>query len=493
MKRLWLFLLFSTLSLKAIEIPQSEELNFQALPNGVVIGVQENSTPEGMISIRILSQNPLNHRNVYSLDCPYEDEEEMEEFFEMSLKELEDSSHEIAIFAVGDFPAEEMSALLKEQFKNLPQRERGEDKSSIEIIRKPHLQNTALTLTYAMPFAPLNTLSALKEHWRGYFFQHLFENRLKDSLKEGKGKSFGKKQTRSLFPRALFSVTAECQEENCFAVLCGFLMAAQELKEVGFTEEEFSQLKAGVQKQLFSSHRSTPDHATLVEYYVDSYPFEGGVCSAYDFFMRTSLNLIAEITLLEIHNSFETFLRDDQRQVVLQGPESLSLYPSQVQELLNFYGTDQLHLPPPEEAPEKPPIGDAYSLLVATESELEIIGKIVDTLATNNPISLGLKKSDLEKKGKKINHVHPLRFLGTILSDPHLKGCLRKIKGTYFQWNALFVEGLAPRLEQEAARHNVLPYISSFCQVVKANPEQVRVYVLKRDWDGMIKYLLKVE
>src|SRR6185437_8394013 len=101
-------------------------------------------------------------------------------------------------------------------------------------------------------------------------------------------------------------------------------------------------------------------------------------------------------------------------------------------------------------------------------------------MATNNPISLGIKKSDLEKKGKKILHVHPLRFLGTILADPYLKGCLKEIRTSYFKWNG-FMDGLAPRLDQEMARQNLFPYLSGFCQAVKANPEQVKVYAQKRD------------
>ena len=113
-------------------------------------------------------------------------------------------------------------------------------------------------------------------------------------------------------------------------------------------------------------------------------------------------------------------------------------------------------------------------------------------MAHNNPIKLGFKKKDLEKKGRKINHVHPIRFLGTVFSDPYLKGCMKDIRESYFKWHG-FVDGYSVRMEEEHDKGNLLPYVNSFCQIVNGNPDQVRAFIMKRDWEGLMRYLVRLD
>src|SRR5580700_7786338 len=50
------------------------------------------------------------------------------------------------------------------------------------------------------------------------------------------------------------------------------------------------------------------------------------------------------------------------------------------------------------------------------EKEKPIIDDIFTTMADKNIFQLAMMKSRMEKKGKKVEHIHPLRFFGYILS-----------------------------------------------------------------------------
>ena len=67
---------------------------------------------------------------------------------------------------------------------------------------------------------------------------------------------------------------------------------------------------------------------------------------------------------------------------------------------------------------------DPYDSLKISKVDKEKIEKLITSLGEKGVVSLLLEKSKIEKLGKDVNHVHPLRFLGTIFSNPYLKKCI---------------------------------------------------------------------
>ncbi len=124
--------------------------------------------------------------------------------------------------------------------------------------------------------------------------------------------------------------------------------------------------------------------------------------------------------------------------------------------------------------------------LPITEKEKRLINIIITTMAEKNILQLALVKRSMEKKGKKIDHVHPMRFLGYILSSSELRGCLRTIKKSSFKWDA-FVGGFGRRMKEEYSNNNLYVHIPGFCQQVGGNPDVVTRYIHKKDWEGLIK------
>jgi hypothetical protein len=127
--------------------------------------------------------------------------------------------------------------------------------------------------------------------------------------------------------------------------------------------------------------------------------------------------------------------------------------------------------------------------LPITKEEKKTIAKIIQTMASKNEIMLLFEKRSLERKGKMIENVHPLRFLEVIFSDEELKSCLRSIQKSHFKWGH-FIDGLARRLEEEAEKGNLFPYLNAFCQSIRANNEAVLHLAKKKDWEALVVYLL---
>ena len=75
-----------------------------------------------------------------------------------------------------------------------------------------------------------------------------------------------------------------------------------------------------------------------------------------------------------------------------------------------------------------------YALALSPDDQ-DNIRYIVRAMGKDNLVQLAWNKGTLEKKGKKIEHVHPMRFIGYILSQHDLRESLRKIRKSSFKWD----------------------------------------------------------
>lgn len=128
----------------------------------------------------------------------------------------------------------------------------------------------------------------------------------------------------------------------------------------------------------------------------------------------------------------------------------------------------------------------AFYHLPISDGERGIISRIIHTLASHNVVKLLWKKKDLEKMGKTINHVHPLRFLWSILADPKLRGDLHVIRGDFFKWNG-FLDGFRRRMTEEYFNNNIAEYVPGFCKEFGLSEEIMNHHIAKRDWEGFVK------
>lgn len=131
-----------------------------------------------------------------------------------------------------------------------------------------------------------------------------------------------------------------------------------------------------------------------------------------------------------------------------------------------------------------------YAELVCTPEDREKIHYIITTVSENNWFALIKHKSDLTRKGNQIEHVHPLKFLAAIFSDPNIKECMRKISADGGMKYNRIVGDVSANLTNQMTLGQVEPHLEEFAKEVSVPVESIRSYVQARDWEGLIQLLL---
>lgn len=155
------------------------------------------------------------------------------------------------------------------------------------------------------------------------------------------------------------------------------------------------------------------------------------------------------------------------------------------------YSLQSLHLNEEGELHGHPHFGsiEGYHQLRLTRADTKNIRSILTTMSDKNVLSLLLEKSSLEKKGKQIRPVHPMRFIGYILADPHLRKCLRNIKKDYFKWSN-FLDGFVDRMKEESSKNNVVHYVYGLSDLIKVDSNTIYQFINKKDYEGLLKHCM---
>ena len=146
-----------------------------------------------------------------------------------------------------------------------------------------------------------------------------------------------------------------------------------------------------------------------------------------------------------------------------------------------------IKIPPPTQ----PPAGElSYNQLACSEIDRQKITRLISVMAENGKLTLLIKyQRDLRQIGREIDHVHPLKFLSTIFSNPTLKGYMKEIYHDYFKWTN-FMDGLGNGLTAQAKQGKIVPYLNDFAKEVGVQPEALQGYVQSLDWENMLVFLM---
>lgn len=131
-----------------------------------------------------------------------------------------------------------------------------------------------------------------------------------------------------------------------------------------------------------------------------------------------------------------------------------------------------------------------YDRIPVTGEEKQKIGTILTTMAENSVFQLLFERKFLERLGQEVHHVHPIRFLGTIFSDPRLVHCMYVIRMSGFKWGG-FMDGISERLRGEIKAGNVNIYIPGFAQQLNLRAEDIQAYINQRDIEGLVLFLME--
>jgi hypothetical protein len=132
-----------------------------------------------------------------------------------------------------------------------------------------------------------------------------------------------------------------------------------------------------------------------------------------------------------------------------------------------------------------------YDQLVSNP-ERQDIHFIIVTLANKSLVSLLNYKKPLEDAGKRVNHVHPLRFLESIFADEEMKVAMHNVRKRGWVWDDFF-KGLAGSLGEESNQNNMTTHmVLDFCTNLEISSTEILPLVNMHQWKELIDALIRL-
>lgn len=406
----------------------------------------------------------------------------------------------------------------------------GSKNGSVHLFHSNFQDKSFLTISYTNP-SQVNPLKKdLKEFWNQFLFYSLLQERLQQSLSAEGIQCTSYQQSAS-------TISMSCPPCQMMKALMTVCQQIEQIKQQGFSEKEFKEAKEVAYLNL---HKLEEHHSKEIAQLISNDLSNEGanrnalIESSKDLIEMANLNEVSEYSRTQMIDanreidvvvpSEESFISEhelcqileeqkwapEQQNGIAATPTIMKGIKEGAQVLLEEAKTDELQ-PQFEEIAQEPvareqlepleqqqPVVEApaiqntidyYAQLPITQEERKMIAKLVITLAENNVFKLLFEKKKLEKIGKRINHIHPMRFLGTILGDARLAHCLKEIRKSSFKWEG-FMGGLVRRMNEELGQDNIKKYIPGFSNYFQANPDQLTRYIDQRDFEGMVISLM---
>lgn len=130
-----------------------------------------------------------------------------------------------------------------------------------------------------------------------------------------------------------------------------------------------------------------------------------------------------------------------------------------------------------------------YQELVCTQEDQALIYEVISTIAEHGKVGILFRISHLKEIEAKIDHVHPLKFLETIFSNPYLKECMWDIFDDYFKRSG-FMDGLNPSLSREAELGRLFIYLQEFADRVNVPLAHIEPLFQSRSWEELVYRLM---
>ncbi len=534
-------------------LPKEEKTLAHKLANGVTTLIQENPFPAHGAAIRVVIRSLFHEDVLYSLDTSIDNIDEIEQFLRSCRDNSQGSfsnegnlslgsgipaqrcSESLAVIAIGDFSRSSMQAMIESYFGSVKLSQvRTHSRVPIQIGLSPLPRGVSLHIDYPILSNVIETVGDLKESWLQIFAQDLLQQRL-ERLTRALRENWVHPYPRFMFPVHGFALASEDTSPNILSFL---LWEIEQIKMDGFNENEFLAIhdRIGYQLSYLTRNFSNADSSKMASYYADRIR-SGADSLSYKTFLQVSEELVSSISFSEVNPYVQKLLQDANRFIHVRYPENHRfplLTSSEIEEMVDrvsrlaefesdaYYEDDDImllknsnakfsrhpewdlspialaHEPAilmvKDSAPQKKTIPqeteiDYFQLLRLTVSEMDKIHYIITNMGRKNIFELAFIKGKMEEKGKQIDHVHPLRFVGYIFSDPELKSCMRKIRKSSFKWDA-FIDGFGKKMKEEGGKNNLLIHVPGFAKQVNAHPDKVTYFIQKKDWEGLIRYLL---
>ena len=126
------------------------------------------------------------------------------------------------------------------------------------------------------------------------------------------------------------------------------------------------------------------------------------------------------------------------------------------------------------------------------------ISALIRKLADSSYARLFRKRKELERLTDQIYHIHPLYVIKYIYITPPLKSRMPKILDDSLGYKRIgFLngykqrEGLIQKMNEQMDAQNLLQLLPEFAQSLNISENAILPFFYARDWEGLLRYLLK--
>ncbi|MCK5400860.1 MAG: insulinase family protein [Flavobacteriaceae bacterium] len=319
----------------------------------------------------------------------------------------------MAVVAVGDLDIDKLEAKIKEHFGSIAKANNPKERNSFDL---PSHEETFVTVATDKEAAFSQVQIMYKdnfkapkietiEDYRETIVRNLFSSMINNRLSELTNKpnppfvygfsSYGGTFSRSKNAYQSFAGTSETGQ---LAALKALLEENERVKRYGFQEGEFTRAKKNILARLEKQYkdRNKQESNRIIGEYVSNY-LNGEPIPGIEWEFNTTKKYIGTIQLSEVNTLINSFIHDDNRVIILTGPEKeglTSVTETEILELLKTVQTSNIE-PYMDEAVRKDLIENI--LLEGTITNIEKNDSIdATTFTLSNGATVTYKKTDFK-------------------------------------------------------------------------------------------------
>jgi zinc protease len=266
----------------------------------------------------------------------------------------------MALIAVGDFEKAEIKNLVDKHFKPVPAREDvrereifrvpGHKKTLFAIATDPEATNTSISVYYKMDPVEYKTINDYRDLLIERLNIRMMNNRLYELLNQPEPPFLFGMTIQSSLVRSMdiYMLGAAVKEDAIIQGLEALLIEAERVKQYGFTQSELDRTKNQLLRDLEQSYnerdksRSSLFAGECSSHFLEDEPMPG---IAFEFDITGKL--LPGITLDEVNELIENWMKDEDRVVLVGAPEKEAVtVPGEIELLALLDRMDELAVEP---------------------------------------------------------------------------------------------------------------------------------------------------
>jgi len=266
----------------------------------------------------------------------------------------------MAVIAVGDFDAQATEDRIRKHFSRIdgPDDERARvdypipdhDETLFSVVTDPEATSINVQVGYKRPPVEIETIVDLREFLVDNLYHDMMISRL-DELSQKADPPFQFAFAASGWlgrTKSMYRLYAEVRDGGVERGLETLLTEAKRVEQYGFTETELERTKADLLRQIERQYeeRDKQESSNFAGQYVQHF-LEGNPAPSIEYIRDLFNEIVPGVTLEEIKARADQWISEDNRMVLVSGPEKESAsIPEESQLLAVFAGAEKLAVTP---------------------------------------------------------------------------------------------------------------------------------------------------